>query len=152
MVGFKMLTIFALPAVASAAALAHSHEHIMSVPMFQYKDDCGKKSGLHVKPGAAAMLQVSTDNVPGAGIVPFDAFETVLKDGFMLTNCIKDNMYYHGDKFGDNKFDYKLGPVSNVSIVHYDLVVAKEDQKQMTRRSWPGSWVRYVHICERQQV
>jgi len=49
-----------------------------------------------------------------------------------MNSCIKDYMYYRGDKFGDNKHDYKLGPVSNVSIVHYDRFVAKEDRKEMT--------------------
>merc|ERR1719454_1307819 len=59
--------------------------------------------------------------------------DTVLKDGFMETDCIKDYMYYRGDKFGDNKYDYKLGPVSNVSIVHYEDYVAKEDREEMTQ-------------------
>lgn len=36
------------------------------------------------------------------------------------------------DEFGDNKDDYKLGPVSDVSIVHYADHVAKEDQVHMT--------------------
>jgi len=47
---------------------------------------------------------------------------------------VKDYMYYRGDKFGDNKHDYKLGPVSNVSIVHYEAHVAKEDQVEMTQK------------------
>jgi len=58
----------------------------------------------------------------------------VLKDGFLLVDCVKDYMYYRGDKFGSNKHDYKLGPVSNVSIVHYDAFVAKEDQVEMTQK------------------
>merc|ERR1719454_908537 len=60
--------------------------------------------------------------------------DTVLKDGFLLVDCVKDYMYYRGDKFGDNKHDYKLGPVSNVSIVHYEAFVAKEDQVEMTQK------------------
>merc|ERR1719171_2492360 len=83
-------------------------------------------------PGAAALLQGS--NVPGAGIDKFKPFDTVLKDGFLLVDCVKDYMYYRGDKFGDNKHDYKLGPVSNVSIVHYEKFVAKEDQVDMTQK------------------
>jgi len=43
-------------------------------------------------------------------------------------------MYYRGDKFGDNKHDYKLGPVSDVSIVHYADHVKKEDQVEMTQK------------------
>merc|ERR1719253_1782719 len=76
------------------------------------------------------MLQ--NDNVPGAGIDKFSPFETVLKDGYLGVDCRKDYMYYRGDKFGDNKHDYKLGGVSDVSIVHYDAFVAKEDRQEMT--------------------
>jgi hypothetical protein len=41
-------------------------------------------------------------------------------------------MYYTGDKYGDNKHDYKLGPVSRVSIVHYNAFVARKDRVEMT--------------------
>jgi hypothetical protein len=112
-----------LVTVSVGSVLDHEHEHIVSMPMHQYKQDCGKKSALHIIPGAASLLQ--QDKVPGAGIVPFTPFDTVLMDGFLLVDCVKDYMYYRGDKFGDNKYDYKLGPVSNVSIVHYDAFVAK---------------------------
>jgi hypothetical protein len=116
-------------------ALDVTHERIVAMPMHQYAQDCGKKSTLRVIPGAAALLQQqSKKSVPGAGIDEFTPFETVLKDGFLETDCIKDYMYYRGDKFGDNKYDYKLGPVSNVSIVHYDAFVAKEDQKPMSQK------------------
>merc|ERR1719401_2203743 len=100
--------------------------------MHQFKQDCGMKKPLRVNPKAAALLQ--EDNIPGAGIDSFKPFETVLKDGFLEVACIKDYMYYRGDKFGDNKHDYKLGPVSNVSIVHYDGFVAKEDRVEMTQK------------------
>merc|ERR1719199_2309884 len=43
-------------------------------------------------------------------------------------------MFYRGDKFGDNKHDYKLESVSDVSIVHYDAFVAAEDQAPMTQK------------------
>merc|ERR1719454_2406148 len=102
------------------------------MPMHQYASDCGTKSRLRLAPGAASLLQ--DENVPGAGIDAFEPFQTVLKDGFLLVNCVKDYMYDHGDKFGDNKHDYKLGPVSNVSIVHYEDHVAKEDQVDMTQK------------------
>merc|ERR1719169_375819 len=98
--------------------------------MHKFVDDCGTQSSLRIAPGAASLLQ--QHNVPGAGIDKFKPFETVLKDGYMLTDCRKDYMYYRGDKFGDNKHDYKLGPVSDVSIVHYDAFVAKEDRQEMT--------------------
>merc|ERR1719375_1949115 len=100
--------------------------------MHQYKHDCGTKSNLHIMPGAASLLQ--QENVPGAGIDKFKPFQTVLKDGFLEVDCVKDYMYYRGDKFGDNKHDYKLGPVSGVSIVHYDAFVAKEDRAEMTQK------------------
>merc|ERR1719362_2178395 len=41
-------------------------------------------------------------------------------------------MFEHGDKFGDNKHEYELGDISNVSIVHYTAHVAKEQQEPMT--------------------
>jgi len=41
-------------------------------------------------------------------------------------------MYVHGDKFGNNKFDYKMGPITNSSIVHYTDFVPKEDRAAMT--------------------
>merc|ERR1719392_660458 len=79
-----------------------------------------------------SMLQ--ENNVPGAGVDEFKPFATVLKDGFLEVSCVKDYMYYRGDKYGDNKHDYKLGPVSDVSIVHYEAFVAKEDRVEMTQK------------------
>jgi hypothetical protein len=100
--------------------------------MYQYRQDCGTESHLHIiQPGAASLTQQA--NVPGAGIKTFSPFKTVLKDGFLEVDCVKDYMYYRGDKFGDNKHDYKLGPISNVSIVHYDAYVASEDKAPMTQ-------------------
>jgi len=90
--------------------------------------DCGAESALHV-----SMLQ--EDNVPGAGIAgikTFKPFQTILKDGFRQVDCVKDQMYSDGDKFGDNKYDYKAS--SKVSIVHYDAHVAKEDREEMTQK------------------
>lgn len=69
---------------------------------------------------------------PGAGLGEIEPFDRVLKDGFMKLKCIKDALFEHGDKFGANKHDYKLGDVSNVSIVHYNMHVPKEDRKAMT--------------------
>lgn len=59
-------------------------------------------------------------------------FETVTKDGFMSLECAKDYLFNHGDKFGDGKDSYKEEHVTNVSIVHYTDIVAKEDRKSMT--------------------
>lgn len=62
-------------------------------------------------------------------IVPF---ETVQKDGFMMVGCVKDEMYEHGDKHGDNSASYTMKSRANVSIVHYADVVPKEDRHAMT--------------------
>jgi len=98
-----------------------------------YAAECWSKAHLPIKADAMSLLQAHQEkNVPGAGIEAFKPFEKVLKDGFLTVKCVKDYMYYRGDKFGDNKHDYKLGPVSNVSIVHYDAFVAKEDRAEMT--------------------
>merc|ERR1719316_1548219 len=120
--------VLALLVVSAGAVLDVRNEHIVDMPMHKFSQDCGKKSNLHIIPEAASLLQ----NVPGAGIDKFKPFESVLKDGYLLVDCRKDYMYYRGDKFGDNKHDYKLGPVSDVSIVHYDAFVAKEDRQEMT--------------------
>jgi len=120
----------------SAFGLLRGHDaeqgRMAARPTYKYEQACGTKSPLRIAPGAASLLQ--HNNVPGAGIATFKPFETVLKDGFMSVDCVKDYMYYRGDKFGDNKHDYKLGPVSNVSIVHYEAFVAKEDQVDMTQK------------------
>merc|ERR1719267_104361 len=116
--------------IASASGSVLSNEHIEAVPMHEFKQDCGTETRLHFKDDAPVFLQ----NVPGAGVDKFKAYRTVLKDGFLEVDCVKDYMYYRGDKFGDNKHDYKLGPVSNVSIVHYDAFVRKEDRKEMTQK------------------
>jgi hypothetical protein len=124
-----MAKLMSLMMLAGSAIASNMHsDHIVAMPMHQFKQDCGKPSTLHIAPGAASLLQ----NVPGAGVDKFKPFETVLKDGYLMVDCVKDYMYYRGDKFGDNKHDYKLGPVSNVSIVHYEAFVAKEDKAEMT--------------------
>jgi len=72
---------------------------------------------------------------PGAGMNPaaIKPFDKSHSDGFAFTSCVKDSMHLYGDKFGDGKFDYKLGDVSNVSIVNYAAHIAKEDRKAMTQ-------------------
>merc|ERR1719335_1286399 len=52
----------------------------------------------------------------------------------MPMDCVKDYMFYRGDKFGDNTHDYKLNDTSQVSIVHYEAFVAKEDRVEMTQK------------------
>merc|ERR1719463_681977 len=128
----KTAVAFTVAASASAGFLDAQQEHIVSMPMHRYSQDCGTESKLRMNHAAVALLQ--QHNVPGAGIDKFKPFKTVLKDGFLEVDCVKDYMYYRGDKFGDNKHDYKLGPVSNVSIVHYEAHVKKEDQVEMTQK------------------
>lgn len=89
----------------------------------KYKLECWQKRPV-------ALVQTAKN--PGAGINKFTPYKTVEKDGFLEADCVKDYMYSFGDKFGDNKFDYKLEQRSNVSIVHYADHVVKEDRKPMT--------------------
>jgi len=113
------LLISVLFATSAVAAVVRPH----SVAAWKYKSDCFKNQPV------TGLLQY----VPGAGIAEFKAFSTVLKDGFSNIDCVMDYMYNHGDKFGDNKHDYKLETVSNVSIVHYEAHVKKEDRQPMTQ-------------------
>eukprot|EP00928_Gymnodinium_smaydae_P072415 TRINITY_DN5577_c1_g1_i3.p1 TRINITY_DN5577_c1_g1~~TRINITY_DN5577_c1_g1_i3.p1 ORF type:complete len:424 (+),score=79.51 TRINITY_DN5577_c1_g1_i3:63-1334(+) len=71
---------------------------------------------------------------PGAGMTPdtITPFKDYHKDGYSAVSCVLDSMLLHGDKHGDGKYNYKLGDVSNVSIVHYTEMIPKEDRKQMT--------------------
>jgi len=132
----RTAVVLGLSSTVSGGVLNSQDERISSVLMHEYKGDCGTDSLLHIVSGAAALLQENSVsvNVPGAGIDAFKPFKKVLKDGFMQVDCVKDYMFYRGDKFGDNKHDYKLGPVSNVSIVHYDAFVAREDKAPMTQK------------------
>lgn len=72
--------------------------------------------------------------LPGAGMHPeiIEPFQTVTKDGFLLTACVKDAMLEHGDKFGNGKHRYKIENAANVSIVHYSEIIPKEDREHMT--------------------
>jgi hypothetical protein len=107
-----------------------SNDNIISTPMYERKEDCGMKSELHIRPQAMSLFRQG--NVPGAGTESFEPFTTVFKDGFMQIDCVKDYMFYRGDKFGDNKHYYELGPVAGVSIIHYTDYVETEDQLPMT--------------------
>merc|ERR1719313_1211514 len=55
----------------------------------------------------------------------------VFKDGYSFVTCAKDDMFDFGDKYGDNKDQYKQNEL-NVSIVLYKEIVLKEKQKPMT--------------------
>lgn len=58
----------------------------------------------------------------------------VLKDGYYLVDCVKDYMFEHADRFGNNKASYKPEQVANVSIVHYSSQVAREDRESMSHQ------------------
>lgn len=98
---------------------------IFSPSLRAYQKDCGKKVR------RPSLLQ--RGQLPGAGMEPksIKPFDVVLKDGFLYTKCIKDMMFEHGDKFGNNADDYRLGNVANVSIVHYTELIPKEDREPM---------------------
>jgi len=109
----------------SKESLVHlANSTVDNVPMFMYRQDCFRKRPV------SSLLQMT----PGVGMNPESIvpFETVLKDGYFRVECVKDMMYYHGDKFGNNKYDYTMGNVSNVSIVRYDEIVPKVDREKMS--------------------
>jgi len=108
--------------VVQAVHVAPPHATLVT----HYRDECFRKKA-RTKAHKTQLAQV-----PGAGLGEIDPFTTVLKDGYLPVECVKDYMYTHGDKFGDNKHEYTLGGVSNVSIVHYAAHVPKEDRKPMT--------------------
>jgi len=113
----------------------HLAERIESMPLHLYKEDCHKKVPFPIMTQMASKVfkKVNLSN-PGAGLHPekIVPFVDVLKDGYMEVACIKDYMYHHGDKHGGNKHEYEIKERSNVSIVHYNMVVPKEDQKAMS--------------------
>merc|ERR1719453_2219435 len=53
------------------------------------------------------------------------------KDGFFLTGCAADAMFTSGDKFGGNKFKYKMENV-DVSVVLYEEMLDSADHQPMT--------------------
>lgn len=129
------MRVVGLVSVGVAAGVTHKHathhEHISALQVHttgKWRRDCGKKVSRKY-----SMAQLEN---PGAGMNPdaIEPFEKVLKDGFFMVACVKDAMYVAGDKFGANKHDYKMGAVSNSSIVHYDAHVPKEDREPMTHQ------------------
>merc|ERR1719160_415726 len=101
--------------------------------MFRNKKDCWKKRPVAMTQLAAKVYKFNETN-PGAGIDPEGqkGYGMVTKDGFMEIACVKDYMYAHGDAAGPNKHEYEIGSSSNVSIVHYSMLVPKEDQQSMS--------------------
>jgi len=63
-----------------------------------------------------------------SAIVPF---ETVMKDGYQLVDCVQDKMMTTADKHGDGKWEYKNH--AGVSVIFYDRIVTDpEEKKAMT--------------------
>lgn len=116
------------------SAVRASQAQFDAMPRHLYRSDCFQRRPVvsaHRQSLLRATATVQGKN-PGAGIGEVVPFETVLKDGFYMVECGKDLMFEKGDKHGDNKFSYAIGDTANVSIVHYSLVVPKEDQEPMT--------------------
>merc|ERR1719335_930596 len=101
--------------------------------MFRNKKDCWKKRPVAMTQLAAKVYKFNETN-PGAGIDPEGqkGYGMVTKDGFSEVACVKDYMYAHGDAAGPNKHEYEIGSSSGVSIVHYSMLVPKEDQQSMS--------------------
>lgn len=115
-------------AVKNAKHPKMSRAYVETIPMMSYPGDCWKDH-----PIATAFLQFEN---PGAGMNASSVkpFVTVEKDGFFEVACVKDQMLLNGDKHGNGKHQYKMGDVSNVSIIHYSEHVAKEDRKPMNHK------------------
>jgi len=131
--------IFVLGAGVSAVdvhphkAAVQSIDHVVVGLVHSFKSDCWKKRPVALMQHASNVTKVGN---PGAGMNPdeIEPFTTVLKDGYMLTDCVKDAMYEHGDKHGNNAASYKMGSVAGVSIVHYSEIVDKIDQEEMSHQ------------------
>mmetsp|Transcript_57715 Transcript_57715/g.106188 ORF Transcript_57715/g.106188 Transcript_57715/m.106188 type:complete len:486 (+) Transcript_57715:96-1553(+) len=125
--------------VSFRGGMQKAHNHMVANNGFQ-KKRCPSKAM------ALAMFKIAESKVnsssmlkhPGTGMNPAEIKDELLtkkavyKDGYYNVGCIKDYMFYKGDKFGDNKYDYELGDVANVSIVFPLAYVPKEDQLPMT--------------------
>mmetsp|Transcript_48241 Transcript_48241/g.112884 ORF Transcript_48241/g.112884 Transcript_48241/m.112884 type:complete len:475 (+) Transcript_48241:79-1503(+) len=127
----RILAVSLLALGAEVSALNHiSREANLESKTPFYKSECWKK-----RPVASlvqgARGEVSKEQVPFGGAIS-EPFVTVMKDGFYNVACVKDYMYSFGDKYGDGKFAYAVADLSNVSIVHYDTHVLKEDREPMT--------------------
>mmetsp|Transcript_81333 Transcript_81333/g.252633 ORF Transcript_81333/g.252633 Transcript_81333/m.252633 type:complete len:520 (+) Transcript_81333:3-1562(+) len=130
---FVSLLLLASAAARPRIQVPKLHHGITSsIPMRMYSQDCWQRRRPTL---ALSEKSVNTkEELPGAGMEPdkLEPFTMVLKDGFFEAACVKDYLHSHGDKFGKRKYDYKLGEISNVSIVHYTEFVAPEDRQPMT--------------------
>jgi len=86
--------------------------------------------------GAAQVVKDEGRSITGTveGVETTEAvtpFVKVFKDGYSFALCAKDSMYDFGDKYGDNKDQFKQHHM-NISIVKYSEIVLKENQQPMT--------------------
>eukprot|EP00746_Dinoflagellata_sp_MGD_P126749 gnl/MRDRNA2_/MRDRNA2_61501_c0_seq1.p1 gnl/MRDRNA2_/MRDRNA2_61501_c0~~gnl/MRDRNA2_/MRDRNA2_61501_c0_seq1.p1 ORF type:complete len:833 (+),score=195.50 gnl/MRDRNA2_/MRDRNA2_61501_c0_seq1:108-2606(+) len=103
-------------------------------PAFLEEEPDEEEERSMAKPGAGAnqVFAVHPLEQPGAvnNIAPF---VRVYKDGFFEVKCAKDDMYFHADLYGHNKYTYgKHATTVNVSIVHYKEVIDKPHWKSMS--------------------
>jgi len=127
-------TVFSLLLASAAWGRRLNFTAISTAADPRYVPDCWKKRPVSLSLVAGARRNPKDPGYPGAGINKFEPFEVVLKDGFSKVACVKDQLFTHGDKFGDNRHEYTLGSRANVSIVHYAAHVPKEDRKEMTQK------------------
>jgi len=80
-------------------------------------------------PGADQTAAVGGQDGTVDGAPPHQA---ILKDGFWDVGCKSDQMVQTGDKFGDSKVDYAETHSASTSIVWYNVVVERDNQKSMT--------------------
>lgn len=120
-------------AVRSPRSLPVRSGSLSTIPVRRHTEDCWKPGRKHL--ALEELHDAKNDEaVPGAGMTPkmYKPFASVLKDGFFEVDCAKDLLFHEGDKYGDGKFSYALGDVSNVSIVHYTELIPKEDRESMS--------------------
>merc|ERR1719428_366417 len=123
-----------IPARKIGLSLSQHTAHIWQSPSFlQAAEHPGRDS--FSKPGSGGTQVLKDEGMSQPGIINGEfPFVKVLKDGYYEVGCFKDAMYINGDKFGDNKDQYKMES-SGVSIAVYKELVLKESQVPMTPRA-----------------
>jgi hypothetical protein len=123
-----VLLVLAIPGGLGKRNLRNDQELEANRPqstLRMFAHDCGMK--VHG-------LALTQETNPGAGMHPesIEPYKIVTKDGYMHVDCIKDQLFEYGDKFGKNKHSYNVHDTYNVSIVRYTDIVAKEDREEMS--------------------
>lgn len=106
-------------AVFVAAEVAHGRRHMVRV-------------GECALPGA---IQEVAKNDGADGTVAGQApHEQIFRDGYWSVGCRFDTMNTEGDKYGDERQNYDKGRSVNTSVVRYDAILDRENQRPMTPR------------------